>query len=165
LLPDAHAASEISDLAKNLAALPPTASTGNPKTAKSGVLTDLSAIEKLPADRTGMALGAFVQMVAGATAVTGRKKRRAVGIRDDMVAHYKQKREAALGDDEGFASIYNDLRTNIAMGKQEIAALAKEMTGSGARAQDAALKKICNRRQSLVVFKAKSRATAGRSAA
>jgi hypothetical protein len=39
------------------------------------------------------------------------------------------------------------------------------MTGSGARTQDAALRKICNRHHSLVVFKAKSRATAGRSAA
>jgi hypothetical protein len=38
------------------------------------------------------------------------------------------------------------------------------MTGRGARTQDTALKKIWNRHQSLVVFKAKSRATAGRSA-
>jgi hypothetical protein len=51
------------------------------------------------------------------------------------------------------------------MGKPEIIALAKEMTGSGARAIDAALKKIWNRHQALMVFKAKSRATRGRSAA
>jgi hypothetical protein len=179
---DAHATSEISDLAKNLAAVPPTASTGNPrlgevacllsalknllnKTAKNTVLTDVSAIEKLMADRASMELGAFVQMAAGATVATGRRRRGATGMRDDLVGHYQQKLEAALGDDEKFAAIFNDLRTNIAMGKPEIAALAKEMTGSSARTQDAALKKIWNRHQSLVVFKAKSRATAGRSAA
>jgi hypothetical protein len=86
-------------------------------------------------------------------------------VRDDLVAHYKQKLEAAFGDDEKFAAICNDRRIDIAMGKPEIAALAKQMTGRGARTQDAALKKIWNRHQSLVVFKAKSRATAGRTAA
>jgi HAMP domain-containing protein len=77
---DVHPTSEISDLAKNLAALPPTASTGNPrlgevarllsalknvlnKTAKNTVLTDVGAIEKLLVDRASMELGAFVQMV------------------------------------------------------------------------------------------------------
>jgi hypothetical protein len=60
-----------------------------------------------------------------------------------------------------FAAVYDDRRTNIAMGRPEIAVLAKVMTGRGART---ALKKIWNRHQSLVVFKAKSRATAGRSA-
>jgi hypothetical protein len=35
-------------------------------------------------------------------------------MRDDLVGQYKQKLEAALGDDEKFTAIYNDLRTNIA---------------------------------------------------
>jgi hypothetical protein len=86
-------------------------------------------------------------------------------MREELAAQYKQKLEATLGDDEKFAAIYNHLRTDIAMGKPEIAALVKQMTGSGARTQDAALKKIWNRHRSLVVFKAKSRTTAGRSAA
>jgi hypothetical protein len=129
------------------------------------MLSDVSAVEKLLADRASMELGAFVQMVAGATAAAGRGRGRAAGMRDELVAQYKQKLEATLGDDEKFAAIYNDLRTDIAMGKPKIVALAKQMTGSEARTQDAALKKIWNRHQSLVVFKAKSRATAGRSAA
>jgi hypothetical protein len=156
---DAHATSKISHLVKNLAALPRTASAGNRrlgevarllsalksvlnKTSDSAMLTDLSAIEKLLADRASMEPGAFVQMVAGAAAVAGRRRGSAVGMRDDLVGQYKQKLEAALGDDEKFAAIYNDLRTNIAIGKPEIAALAKQMTGSGARTQDAALNKI-----------------------
>jgi hypothetical protein len=56
----------------------------------------------------------------------------AAGVRDDLVA---QKLEAVLGDDEKFAAIKNDLRTNIAMGKPEIAALARQMTSSGGRTQ------------------------------
>jgi hypothetical protein len=53
----------------------------------------------------------------------------------------------------------------MAIGKPQLAALAKEMTGSRGHARDAALKKMWKRHQSLVVFKAKSRATAGQSAA
>ena len=47
------------------------------------------------------------------------------------------------------------------MGKPEIAALAKEKTGRAVRTRDAASKQIWNRHRSLIVFKAKSRATAG----
>ena len=113
-----------------------------------------------------MEIGAFVRMTIEA-AVPRRPtgKRGAPGVRDDLVIHYKEKLEAALGDEEKFTSVYNDLRANAAIGKAEIIALAKQMTGSGARTEDAALKKIWNRHQSLVVFKAKSRATGGRSAA
>src|SRR5262245_7309960 len=88
-----------------------------------------------------------------------------LGTRDDLVIRYKEKLEAALGDDEKFTAIYSDLCENPAVGKPEIIALAKQMSGGGARTQDAALKKIWNRHQSLMMFKAKSRATGGRSAA
>jgi len=113
-----------------------------------------------------MEIGAFVQTATEAAAPRRSTRTRAApAVRDDLVAHYKEKLEAALGDEEKFTTIYNDLRANTAIGKPEIIALAKQMTGSGARAEDAALKKIWNRHQSLVVFKAKSRATGGRSAA
>ena len=93
------------------------------------------------------------------------RNRDAPAVRDDLVAHYKEKLEAALGYEEKFSAVYNDLRANTAIGRAEIIALAKQMTGSGTRVEDAALKKIWNRHQSLMVFKAKSRATGGRSAA
>jgi hypothetical protein len=180
---DAHPTSNVSDLANRIAALPVTASTGSPslgdvarllsalksfldKTAKSTVLTDVSAIEKLLQDRASMEISAIARMTT-ATAASRRstRKRDAPAVRDDLVVQYKQKLEAALGDEEKFTAIYNDLRANTAMGKPEMAALAKQMTGSSARTQDAALKKIWNRHQSLMLFKAKTRATGGRSAA
>jgi hypothetical protein len=180
---DAHPASGVSNLARRLAALGVAGSAGSPslgdvacllsalkglldKTAKGTVLADVEAIEKLLRDRATMELGAFVRMTTQAASprrpTAGRD---APGLRDDLIAHYRDKLEAALGDDEKFAAIYNDLRSNTAVGKPEVIVLAHQMTGSGARTQDAALKKIWNRHQSLVVFKAKSRATGGRSAA
>jgi hypothetical protein len=180
---DAHPTSSVSDLAKRIAALRVAGSTGSPslgdvarllsalksflnKTAKSSVLSDVNAIEKLLHDRASMEIRAIARMTTEAVAPRRRTRGRdAPGVRDDLVVHYKEKLEAALGDEEKFTAAYNDLRANTAMGKPEIIALAKQMTGSGARAEDAALKKILNRHQSLVVFKAKSRATGGRSAA
>jgi hypothetical protein len=180
---DAHPTSSVSDRARRVAALGMVGSMGSPslgdvarllsalkgfldKTAKSTVLTDLDAIEKLLRDRASMELAAFVRITTEAASprrpTTGRD---APELRDDLIAHYRDKLEAALGDEEKFTAIYNDLRANAAMGKPEITALANQMTGSGARTQDAALKKIWNRHQSLVMFKAKSRATRGRSAA
>jgi hypothetical protein len=57
------------------------------------------------------------------------------------------------------------LRSNNDIGKQEVAALAKQMAGSAGRSTEDALKKIMNRHQTLMTFKAKSLATGGRSAA
>ncbi len=180
---DAHPAASVSGLAKRVATLDVSGSTGGPslgdvapllsalksflnKTAKSTVLNDVSTIEKLLHDRASMEISAIVRMRTEAAASRrSTKKRNAADVRADLVAHYKEKLEAALGDEEKFTAIYNDLRANTAIGKPEATALAKQMTGSGARTQDAALKKIWSRHKSLVVFKAKSRATGGRSAA
>jgi hypothetical protein len=180
---DAHPTSSVSDLARRLAALGGAGSMDSPslgdvacllstlkgllsKTAKSAVLADVDAVEKVLRDHASMELAAFVRITTQAASprrpATGRD---APGLRDDLIVHYREKLEAALGDEEKFAAIYNDLRANTAVGKPEVIVLANQMTGSGARTQDAALKKIWNRHKSLVMFKAKSRATGGRSAA
>jgi hypothetical protein len=180
---DADPTSSVSDLAKRIAALREAGPAGSPnlsdvahllsalksflnKTAKAPVLTDVNAVEKLLRDRASMKVSAFVQMATEAAAPRATtRKRNAPALRDDLVLQYKEKLAAALGDEERFTAVYNDLRANTAIGKPEIIALAKQMTGSGARTEDAALKKIWNRHQSLMVFKAKTRATGGRSAA
>jgi hypothetical protein len=180
---DAHPASSVSDLAKRIAASGVAGSAGTPslgdaaclllalksflnKTAKSTMLTDVDAVEKLLRDRASMEISTFVRMASEAASPhRPTRGRDAPGLRDDLVVHYKEKLEAALDDEDEFSVIYKDLRANTAIGKPEIIALANQMTGSGARTQDAALKKIWNRHQSLMLFKAKSRATGGRSAA
>ena len=181
---DATPTSKVSDLVDRIASLPRPGHTGSPtlrdvgvllsalkvllnKTSKTTVLTDISSIETILRDRASIEIGAFVRMVTEAAAAPRRQTggRGASTIRDDLVVLYKEKLEASLGDEEKFRAVYNDLRANTAIGKPEIVALAKQMTGSGARTVDAALKKVWNRHQSLMVFKAKSRATRGRSAA
>jgi hypothetical protein len=180
---DAHPASSVSDLTMRIAALGAAGPAGSPslgdvagllsalkgllsKTAKSAVLIDVEAVHKLLRDHASMEICAFARMATDATSPRRPARGRdAPGLREDLVGHYKDKLEAALGDEKKFTALYNDLRANTAMGKLEITALAKQMTGSGARTQDAALKKIWNRHQSLMLFKAKSRATGGRSAA
>jgi hypothetical protein len=181
---DVAPTSKVSDLVERIASLPGPGHTGSPnlrdvgvllsalkvllnKTSKTAVLTDISSIETILRDRASIEIGAFVRMVTEAAAAPRRPtgRRGASTIRDDLVVQYKEKLEASLGDEEKFRAVYNDLRANIAIGKPEIVALAKQMTGSGARTVDAALKKVWNRHQSLMVFKAKSRATGGRSAA
>jgi hypothetical protein len=179
---DANPTSSVSDLAKRLTAVRGDESTGSPslgdvarllsvlkgfldKVVKTAVLADINAIESLLRDRASMELGAFVRMGTEAAPGATSRRRNIPRVQDDLVFHYKEKLEAALGDEEKFSTVYNDLRANTAVGKPEIIALAKQMTGSGVRGEDAALKKIWSRHQSLVVFKAKARATGGRSAA
>src|SRR5215831_16357521 len=186
---DADPTLSVTDLAKRIASLPVAGSAGSPtlgdvarrlsalkgflsKTAKSTVLSEVGAVEKLLHERASMELAAFARMATAAAACRRPAKGRGAaagrdvpGAPDDLVIRYKEKLEAALGDEEKFNAIYNDLCANPAVGKPEIIALAKRMTGGGGRTQDAALKKIWNRHRSLMMFKAKSRATGGRSAA
>lgn len=180
---DAHPKSSISDLVKRIAALPKIESAGGLRladvnklltplkslldnTAKAGVLNDLTQIENLLHDRPSMEITSIVSLMTQAPTVRRTTRRQdPPPIRSDLVAYYKERLEGALGDEEKFKTVYNDLRANTAMGKPEIIALAKEMTGSGGRTEDAALKKIWSRQQSLTVFKAKRRASGGRSAA
>jgi hypothetical protein len=184
---DACPSSSVSDLTNRLAALRGDQSTGSlslgnslgdvarllsvlkgflEKVAKGAVLADIAAVEKLLQDHATMELRAFVRSATEAAASRRpARKPAAPQVRDDLVLQYKEKLEAALGDEEKFGAVYGDLRANAAIGKSEIMALAKQMTGSSVRTRDAALKKIWNRHQSLVVFDAKSRAMDGRSAA
>jgi hypothetical protein len=181
---DAHPTSTVSELTKRIDSSLEPGPTGSPsvgdvarllsalknlldKTAKTAVMTDVETIEKVLRARPSMGLTAFVQTAIEVCAVPSRtaKKRTVPLVRDDLVLQYKEKLEASLGDAEKFTATYNDLRSNAAIGKSEIVALAKQMTGSGARTEEAALKKIWSRHQSLMVVKAKSRSTGGRSAA
>jgi hypothetical protein len=184
---DGDPASSVSDLARRITSLPGPGRVGSPslgdlarlisalsrllsKTAKKSVLTDVDIIQKLLLDRSSTEIGAFVLMaieVPPASAISTKMRRasKAPKAREDLVACYKERLEACLGDDDRFSAILSELRADSTFGKPEIVALAKQMTGSGARTEDAALKKIWNRHRSLVVFRAKSRATGGRSAA
>jgi hypothetical protein len=135
------------------------------KAAKAGVLADISAIEKVLQNRSAMDIDEFVRLARETMTPRARLKRGAKAPQSGLVLQYKEKLEAALGDDEKYESVMHDLRSDQTIAKEDIIALAKAMTGSGARTTDAALKKIWSRHQAIAVFRAKTRASGGRSAA
>ncbi len=83
-------------------------------------------------------------------------------IRDDVVARYSRRLEEALGDDEGFNSVFAALEGDNELSAGEITAIAKKFANSAAKARSAALKKIFARHQAIMIGRAKSAATAGR---
>ncbi len=179
---EVEASSPVGSLAKRLATVPTSGTVSSTnlggvvrllsalkgvlkKSAKAGVLADISAIEKVLQDRASMDIDEFVRLAGDVMTPRAKGKRGAKTPQSGLVLQYKEKLEAALGDDEKFASVMHDLRSDQTIAKEDIIALAKEMTGSGARTTDAALKKIWSRHQAVAVFKAKTRASGGRSAA
>lgn len=140
---------------------------------KAAILTDINAVEAALRKRSSVGLDALTSVLTGPPMKAASKTRGAkpakksndATLRDDLVAEFRQNLENSLGDPDRFAEVFNQLRSNSAVGKREIAALAKQMTGSAGRSIDDGLKKILNRHQTLMTFKAKSVATGGRSAA
>jgi hypothetical protein len=133
--------------------------------AKAGVVDDLESVEVLLLKRSSTDLNTFVRAAVDALSTPPKRKQANTAIRDDLVADYHRKLDAHLGDEGAFPTVYDDLRANSAMGKSELAALAKRFAGTTVRSKAEALKKIWNRHQQLLVFQAKARATGGRSAA
>jgi hypothetical protein len=180
---DAAPTSTVSSVIKGLNSVPASENAGGPnlgdvarllsalqgllsKTAKAGVVNDVNLIERFLRDRASMEIRAFVHMgIEAAAAKRTTRKGRAAPLRDDLIIHYLQALEASLGKEEKFKVAYDDLSSNISIGKGELVAIAKRMTGTSPRSKAEALKKIWSMHQSLLTAKAKSRATSGRSAA
>jgi hypothetical protein len=136
------------------------------ETAKAGVVTDVNLIERLSRDRASMEIRAFVNL--GTQALRAKRTtrdRRTKPLRDDLVIYYHQVLEDSLGKEERFKVAYDELSSNTSLGKGELVAIAKQLTGASPRSKAEALKKIWSMHQSMLTAKAKSRATGGRSAA
>jgi hypothetical protein len=180
---DAAPTSPVSTVVKRLDSLPTTERSGSPnlgdvarllsalrgllgKTAKAGVVTDINLIERFASDRASMEVRAFVYL--GTEALRARRTtsdRRGKPLRDDLVTYYRQVLEASLGKEDSFKIAYDELSSNTSLGKGELVAIAKQLTGASPRSKLEALKKIWTLNQSMLTAKAKSRATGGRSAA
>jgi hypothetical protein len=179
---DAAPTSPVSTVVKGLDSLPTLEHPGSPnlgdvarllsalqgllgKTAKAGVVTDINLIERLSRDRASTEIRAFVKMGTEALHAKRTTRTRAKPLRDDLVIYYKQVLEELLGKEERFKVAYDELSSNANLGKAELVAIAKQMTGASPRSKAEALKKIWSIHQSMLTAKAKSRATGGRSAA
>jgi len=90
------------------------------------------------------------------------KPKDAAPIRDEVVLKYSRRLEEALGDDEGFNSIFAALESDGGLSASELTAIAKKFANSAPKSRPAALKKIFARHQAIMVSRAKSAATAGR---
>jgi hypothetical protein len=138
---------------------------------KATTFADIQAVEAALRECQTLDLNALSRAITEPSAVKSKgsksraSKPKSPPLRTDLVADYQQKLETSLGDPERFSAVMNQLRSNSEIGKSEIAALAKQMTGSAGRSVEEGLKKIINRHQTLITFKAKSLATGGRSAA
>jgi hypothetical protein len=80
---------------------------------------------------------------------------------DKYVDQYVTRLEAALGDQDNFKAVFEELRADAAIKRNEAIALAKET----ARSRDHALKLIMARHTALLGSRARQKATKGRTAA
>jgi hypothetical protein len=105
-----------------------------------------------------------------AVASASRKKQKTRGkavSNEAIVKRYLAKLEAALGDDNAFLPLFEELKLDGAVRQSEAVALASlfvtKTPESTSRAK--ALERVLKRHNSLATFKLKQRAMAGRSAA
>ena len=124
---------------------------------------DIDLVCELLSRHRGAPIEAFALAAIDAlTSAPATKKATKKPLREDLVARYHRHLEQALGDDPGFAEVYDRLTTDPDMGSAEITLLAQRFSLAKARSRDAALKKILARHQALMTSRARSAATAGR---
>ena len=102
-----------------------------------------------------------------ASASRRKKKRTRRQMNENVVMDYLAKLEAALGDDELFLPVFEDLKRDRAVQQPEAVAIASRFVAptSASTSRGRALERVLRRHQSLVSFKLKQRAMGGRSAA
>jgi phage anti-repressor protein len=84
---------------------------------------------------------------------------------DKYVDQYVTRLEAALGDQDNFKAVFEELRADAAIKRNEAIALAKGFAKETARSRDHALKLIMARHTALLGSRARQKATKGRTAA
>jgi hypothetical protein len=83
-------------------------------------------------------------------------------VRKEIVSSYVRRLEAALGDNDGFGAIFNELSADDALSAAELGEIANIFAFSRVKTKASALKKILGRHQLLMVGRAKLDATGGR---
>jgi hypothetical protein len=136
------------------------------KVGKAGIAKDLDAVRAFLHARRSSELDSFIHLAAAAVASPAKRPGKgSLDVRADLVTKYQKALEVTLGDEEQFSAVFGEISTNADLGKQEMIALAKQVTGASLRSRPATLKKLWSFNQSLLTFKSKSQATKGRSAA
>lgn len=102
--------------------------------------------------------------VASASKKGKPKKARKPKMTDDQIAAYVSRLEQALGDDEKFLPIMDELNTAAVA---ELVAIASKFVSpmAASSSKKSAVERILKRHQNLMSFKRKQKAVGGRSAA
>lgn len=85
-----------------------------------------------------------------------------VAPREEVVARYCERLEAALGDDQRFSLIVKEFDNDAEVSTNELLLIAKRFGLSTTKSRTAAVKKIRSRHQAVLTSRAKSSATSGR---
>jgi hypothetical protein len=123
---------------------------------------DLQAVTTFLQEFPSAGVARFVHVV---TAALNQPTRPTPTLKEDVVLHHLRRLEQTLGDDAAFTVAYNELDCDPAVGRLEIAELAKRFTETTAKSRVSALKKIRSSHQALMTFDAKTSPRGGRSAA
>jgi hypothetical protein len=84
---------------------------------------------------------------------------------DDSVDQYVTRLEAALGHGDKFKAVFEELKSDAAIGRRDAIALAKRFAKETAKSRDHAFKVIMTRHTALLGSRARQKATKGRTAA
>lgn len=107
---------------------------------------------------------AAIDMVTASPAGGGRQPSLTLQIREDVVRVCLKKLEESLGH-EGFLAAFAQIEDKAQVANAEVLAIAKRFTSERPRSRPKALEAIVKRHKTLLGFRAKADARAGRSAA
>lgn len=131
--------------------------------ASKGACSDLALVSTFLKQHADVSIDALVDHASNLMSTANTKQTKsAKQLRSDIVDLYNKRLEEALGDEDGFRNVYQQLGKDSNVGPAELAALAKRFAFASTRGRDQSLRKIMARHQSLLTARAASRATAGR---
>ena len=132
---------------------------------KPAFVKDLVLIISLLSKRPSTPLERLVLLGSEALAAQPTRRSRTQTIREDVINECLRKLRDTLGDEGRFMTVYNEMSKSKGINKNEAIAIAKEFAGASAKTKAEAWKKVKALHSQMLNFDAKSKATAGRTAA
>lgn len=135
--------------------------------AKPALVKDLGALVDMLSRHRSASVPDFVEAARQRLANASLRKAPATGVRDDVVAAYVKELEDTYKDKSSFISVFDRLRADKNVRKQEAAAIASHFVHETAvtTARPEALRRILQKHEFYISSAAKARAMSGRSAA
>jgi hypothetical protein len=134
--------------------------------AKPPVKRDIELVQRLLQAKPLLGVRELAASLSVVTAPTTKPRGgRNQTVQSELVNSYLSLLQGVRGDESRFWSVFKQLESDTRLGNPDIAALAKAYSGHSVRSKADGLKKIANVQHQINVVRAKTAATAGRSAA